>query len=46
MASIAENLETLSIHLDAAYAAISAAGGEIPQERRAGNLSAAVISIP
>lgn len=46
MANISENLVTLSIHLDDAYAAISASGGEIPQERRAGNLSSAIAGIP
>lgn len=46
MASISENLATLSIHLGQAYQAISALGGEVPAEKRAGNLSAAVVSIP
>lgn len=46
MATIAENLATLSTHLDDAYAAISALGGEIPQERRAGNLASSIAGIP
>ncbi len=46
MASIAENLNILSASLDAAYATISALGGEIPQERRAGNLSSSIAGIP
>lgn len=46
MATIAQSLATLSTHLDDAYAAISAAGGEVPQERRAGNLASSIAGIP
>lgn len=43
--SIAENLAILSANLDAAYAALSALGAEVPQERRAGNLATAIAGI-
>lgn len=46
MATIAENLVTLSTHLDDAYAAISASGGEIPAQRNAGNLASSIAGIP
>lgn len=46
MASIAENLVTLSIHLDEAYAALSTLGAEVPAQRNAGNLASSISGIP
>lgn len=46
MATIAENLVTLSTHLDEAYAALSTLGAEVPAQRNAGNLTATIAGIP
>lgn len=46
MATIAENLVTLSTHLDEAYAALSTLGAEVPAQRNAGNLASSIAGIP
>ena len=46
MATIAENLNILSTHLDEAYAALSTLGAEVPAQRNAGNLTATIAGIP
>ena len=46
MATIAENLNILSTHLDEAYAALSTLGAEVPAQRNAANLTATIAGIP
>lgn len=46
MATILENVHTLSVHLEDAYAALEGKGATIPQQKNATNLSATVDSLP
>lgn len=46
MATILENVQTLSVHLEDAYTALEGKGATIPQQKNATNLSATVDSLP